>query len=135
MTKDEVLNMFPTVSPAAISCDDDGHHIEGKFCDVLIFDDGNIDLFLFNRKNNYEGLSKRKLNRLVTALEMPEEGTFNDKTKKSISFTVVDGEAWINLDLPDLILNNLKVLGIRKKRELSTKQKQLLVERLKEKAA
>ena len=50
--------------------------------------------------------------------------------KEGTEINVLEGEAWINLDLPDLILNNLKLLGIRKKRELTSIQKQSLVERL-----
>ena len=135
MTKDGVLNTFPTVSPSAIKKIDDEYEIVGKFCRIIMFDDGKIDLWLCNPANMFKGLSKRKLNNLVSTLEVPVESTFNDQTKKSISFVVVDGEAWINLDLPDLILNNLKLLGIRKKRELTPIQKQLLIERLKGKAA
>jgi len=95
-----------------------------------MFDDGRIDLWLCNPSNMLKGLSKRKLNSLVSALEVPVESTFSDKVTKPIPFNVLEGEAWINLDLPDLILNNLKLLGIRKKRELTAIQKQLLVERL-----
>jgi len=95
-----------------------------------MFDDWQIDLWLCNPANMSKGLSKRKLNNLVSALEVPVESTFRDKVTKPISFSVLEGEAWINLDLPDLILKNLKLLGIRKKRELTSIQKQSLVERL-----
>lgn len=135
MTKSEVLMLFPTVSPSVIKKIEDEYEIVGKFCRVIIFDDGKIDLWLCNPKKMFNGLSKRKLDSLVKALEVPTKGSLNDQTKESISFTVVDGEAWLNLDLPDLILNNLKVLGIRKKRELSISQRQSLVKRLKKKAA
>jgi len=77
-----------------------------------------------------EGLSKRKLNSLVSRLEVPVEDTFNDQTNKSTAFVIVDGEAWINIDLPDLILNNLKLLGIRKKRKVTPEQKIKLAENL-----
>jgi len=135
MTKDDLLKTFPTVAPSAIKKIDDEYEIVGKFCRIIIFDDGQIDLWLCNPTDMLKGLSKRKLNRLVDALEVPVESTFNDKTTKSISFNVLDGEAWINLDLPDLILNNQKLLGIRKKRELTPIQKQSLVERLQRRAA
>ncbi len=114
MTKDDLLKIFPTVAPSAIKKIDDEYEIVGKFCRVIMFDDGTIDLWLCNPTDMFNGLSKRKLNSLVYALEVPVESTFNDTTTKPISFSVLDGEAWINLDLPDLILENLKLLGIRK---------------------
>jgi len=135
MTKDDLLKTFPTVAPSAIKKIGDEYEIVGKFCRVIMFDDGQIDLWLCNPTDMFNGLSKRKLNSLVSALEVPVESTFNDTTTKSISFNVLDGEAWINLDLSDLILENLKLLGIRKKRELTPTQKQSLVERLQVKAA
>lgn len=130
MTKNDLLETFPTVSPSVIKKIDDEYEIVGKFCRIIMFDDWQIDLWLCNPANMSKGLSKRKLNNLVSALEVPVESTFRDKVTKSISFSVLEGEAWINLDLPDLILNNLKLLGIRKKRELNSIQKQSLVERL-----
>ena len=130
MTKNDLLETFPTVSPSAIKKIDDEYEIVGKFCRIIMFDDWQIDLWLCNPANMSKGLSKRKLNNLVSALEVPVESTLNDKVIKPISFSVLEGEAWINLDLPDLILNNLKLLGIRKKRELTAIQKQSLVERL-----
>ena len=130
MTKNDLLKTFPTVSPSVIKKIDDEYEIVGKFCRIIMFDDWQIDLWLCNPANMSKGLSKRKLNNLVSALEVPVESTFRDKVTKSISFSVLEGEAWINLDLPDLILNNLKLLGIRKKRELTATQKQALVERL-----
>ncbi len=130
MTKNDLLETFPTVSPSVIKKIDDEYEIVGKFCRIIMFDDWQIDLWLCNPANMSKGLSKRKLNNLVSALEVPVESTFRDKVTKSISFSVLEGEAWINLDLPDLILNNLKLLGVRKKRELNSIQKQSLVERL-----
>ena len=130
MTKNDLLEIFPTVSPSVIKKIDDEYEIVGKFCRIIMFDDWQIDLWLCNPANMSKGLSKRKLNNLVSALEVPVESTFNDKVIKPIPFNVLEGEAWINLDLPDLVLNNLKLLGIRKKRELTAIQKQSLVERL-----
>jgi len=131
VTKAEIISAFgDTLSSSAIQLINGEYEVVGKFCRIIIFDDGHIDLWLCNPTDMFNGLSKKKLNRLVDALEVPVESTFNDKTTKSISFNVLDGEAWLNLDLPDLILKNLKLLGIRKKRELSPIQKQSLVERL-----
>ncbi len=130
MTKNDLLKTFPTVSPSAIKMIDNEYEIVAKFCRIIMFDKGQIDLWLCNPANMVKGLSKRKLNSLVSALEVPVESTFSDKVTKSISFSVLEGEAWINLDLPDLILNNLKLLGIRKKRVLTPAQKQSFVERL-----
>ena len=135
MTKNDLLEIFPTVSPSVIKKIDDEYEIVGKFCRIIMFDDWQIDLWLCNPANMSKGLSKRKLNNLVSALEVPVESTFNDKVIKPIPFNVLEGEAWINLDLPYLILNNLKLLGIRKKRELTAIQKRSLVERLQRKAA
>ncbi len=135
MTKNDLLKTFPTISPSAIKVIDDEYEIVGKFCRIIMFDNGQIDLWLCDPSCMAEGLSKRKLNSLVSALEVPVESTFRDKVTKPIPFNVLEGEAWINLDLPDLILNNLKLLGIRKKRELTATQKQSLVERLQGKAA
>ena len=134
MTKNDLLKTFPTVSPSAIKLIDDEYEIVGKFCRIIMFDDGRIDLWLCDPSCMAEGLSKRKLNSLVSALEVPVESTFSDKVTKSIPFNVLEGEAWVNLDLPDLILNNLKLLGIRKKRELTALQKQSLIEKIQWKA-
>jgi len=130
MTKNDLLKTFPTVSPSAIKKIDDEYEIVGKFCRIIMFDDGRIDLWLCNPANMVKGLSKRKLNSLVSVLEVPVESTFSDKVTKFIPFNALEGEAWVNLDLPDLILNNLKLLGIRKKRELTAIQKQALNDRL-----
>ena len=135
MTKIDLIKTFPTVSPSAIKKIDDEYEIVGKFCRIIMFDDGQIDLWLCNPANMVKGLSKRKLNSLVSAIEVPVESTFNDKVIKPIPFNVLEGEAWVNLDLPDLILNNLKSLGIRKKRELTSIQKQALNDRLQGEAA
>jgi len=135
MTKNDLLKTFPTVSPSAIKIIDDEYEIVGKFCRIIMFDEWQIDLWLCNPTNMVKGLSKRKLNSLVSVLEVPVESTFNDQVTKPIPFSVLEGEAWINLDLPDLILNNLKLLGIRKRRELTYIQKQSLVERLQGEAA
>ena len=130
MTKNDLLETFPTVSPSVIKKIDDEYEIVGKYCRIIMFDDWQIDLWLCNPANMFKGLSKKKLNSLVSALEVPVESTFSDKVTKSRSGSVLEGEAWINLDLPDLILNNLKLLGIRKRRKLTSVQKQSLVERL-----
>ncbi len=135
MTKNDLLETFPTVSPSVIKKIDDEYEIVGKYCRIIMFDDWQIDLWLCNPTNMDKGLSKRKLNSLISALEVPVESTFRDKVTKPISFSVLEGEAWINLDLPDLILNNLKLLGIREKRELTSIQKQALNDRLQGEAA
>lgn len=135
MTKTELTLLFPTVSPTAMYDTGDGYEIIGKFCSVYVFENGNIDLMLQNNSGTDEGLSKRKLKSLLSALEVPTKCSFNDQTKKDIRFTLADGQAWVTLNLPDLVLNNLKVLGIRKKRKVSSSQKQTLVRRLKGEAA
>jgi len=135
MRKKDLLKTFPTVSPSTIKKIDDQYEIVGKFCRVIMFDNGQIDLWLCNSKNMFKCLSKRKLNSLVSRLEVPLASSFSDKPIDSLSFIVLDREAFLNLDLPDLILHKLKLLGIRKKRELSSSQKHSLVERLQGKAA
>ena len=86
MTKIDLIKTFPTVSPSAIKKIDDEYEIVGKFCRIIMFDDWQIDLWLCNPANMSKGLSKRKLNNLVSALEVPVESTFRDKVTKPISF-------------------------------------------------
>ncbi len=135
MKKAELQILFPTVSPTAIHDTGGSYEIIGKFCSVVVFENGKIDLMLRDTSDPEKGLSKRKLKSLLSVLEVPTKSSFSDQTKKPIAFTLADGEAWINLELPDLILNNLKVLGIRKKRKVTSTQKQSLAKRLNGEAA
>lgn len=114
MNKQDLIKAFPAISPVAIQERDGEYVIVGKFCIVAPLGGDQWDLWLCNPKDLAQGLTTRKLRILL------------EKLRLNAAFTVLDGEAYANLQGTALIENNLDLLGIRKKRQLSEEHRQKL---------
>jgi len=108
MNKSELYDYFDQIiSKTAIKQRDDGEwQVVGKWCAVSFDDDGSIDLFICNPKDMVNGLGQRKLNNTISGL----------KSKPTTKFTELDGEAWAKVADKAVILDNLRLLGIRRKK-------------------
>jgi hypothetical protein len=111
-TKAYITQSFPDASSAAIKCIDDEWMLFGKFCCVTPMKPGVWDLWICNSNNLYGGLGQRKVNNIVRELE---------KTLLNRTLTICDGEAFVTLHDTELISQNLKLLGIRRKRRVDPK--------------
>ena len=109
MTKQELFDAFNgEISKKAIQRIDDEYRIVGKYCYVAPQDDG-FDIFICNTRNIAAGLGQKAVRNRMRAI-------FSSAVN---AVTEVDGEAWGKVQDRDVILRNLKLLGIRKKRENS----------------
>ena len=93
------------VSMRAIQMIDDEWRIVGKYCYATPTADG-WDLWLCDTADLGRGLSGRKLHSILETLA------------QEASFTIGDDEAWATLPGPQLILENLDLLRIRRKRRV-----------------
>lgn len=126
MTKQQLFHAFRgDISKSAIIEKDHVWCIVGKFCEIERVGDL-WDLYICNPKNMTKGLSQRKVSIIVSELQ-------NHPTKAT--FTVLNGEAYCQIESVDLILKNLDLLGIRKKKKLTSEQRQALRCRLNGRAA
>lgn len=106
MNKDELFEFFEgKVSKTCMKRWDDGYSIFGKWAIVSPFS-GGIDLFICNQRDMRKGLGQRKVNNIVSAI----------KSAGKVTFTELDGEAHTTLPNKQVVLDNLKLLGIRKKK-------------------
>jgi len=115
MNKADIYKAFgDKISKTAIQCIDDEWRIKGKWCYVTPDDEqGEIwDIWICNPENIAAGLSQRRFKSIIHALESTGKVGFNELT----------GEAWGKVTDKSLILENLKLLGIRKKRQVSPEQ-------------
>lgn len=119
MNKSELSQAFPTISPTAIQERDGEFVIVGKFCLIATLGGDRWDVWLCNPKDISKGLSTRKLNVLLEKLQQ-EEG-----------FTALNGEAYAQVQGKELVENNLDLLGIRKRMQLSEERRKALVEHAK----
>jgi len=114
MGKTEIYNYFnQAISRASIKQDDEGEwQIIGKWCKVSLCDDipDHFDLFICNPKDMFNGLGTRKLKNIISGL----------KDASATRFTEVDGEAWGVVAGKEVILANVNLLGIKKKRIVTT---------------
>ena len=98
--------------------------IKGKYCILAPLDDGTWDLWICNPDDMSAGLHQRSVNHRVKKLE---------KIPQNRTFTMLTGEAHTTLpNLENLVSNSelLRLLGVRRKKQLSAVQKQALIERL-----
>ena len=115
MNKTQIFSAFDgKISKTAIQCIDDEWQIKGKWCYVAPDDNnGNVwDIWLCNPNDIAVGLSQRRVRSINHALESTGKMEFNELT----------GEAWGKVRDKEVILENLKLLGIRKKRIVSPEQ-------------
>ena len=121
MTKQEIFDAFQgEISKTAIIQKDGAWRIVGKWCEIERV--GNLwDIFICNPGDMTKGLGQRKVNNIIDRLKIPPtNGTFR----------ILNGEAYTQVQDINLILQNLSLLGIRRKRRLSEKTRQALRKQL-----
>jgi hypothetical protein len=111
-TKTYIAQSIPDVSFAAIKCIDDEWIIIGKFCRVTPMKPSVWDVWICDSNFPDAGLGQRKVNNIVRELE---------KTLLNRTLTICDGEAFVTLHDAEVISQNLKLLGIRRKRRANPK--------------
>jgi len=116
LNKSELIQSFPMISPTAIQERDGEFVIIGKFCLIASLGGNRWDVWLCNPKNLIKGLSTRKLNVLLENLQ------------QEAGFTVLVGEAYTKVQGTELIENNLDLMGIRKRRQITEERRKALVE-------
>ena len=111
MNKGNLYQFFEEkISKSAIQKRDDEWVIVGKWSIVSVWDDGLIDIWLCDVKNFSLGmLGERKLTNIVTGL---------GKISVKLAFHRLTGEAYTQTMDKELVLLNLNLLGIRKKKQL-----------------
>lgn len=115
MRKSKIFHAFEgNISITAIQYINDEWVIKGKYC--IIAPDNNSgdiwDIWICNPGDITAGLSQRMVKSMVRTLESTGKMEFNELT----------GEAWGKTRDKEIILGNLKLLGIRKKRVISPEQ-------------
>jgi len=115
MIKLKIIDAFEDkISSTAIQFRYDEWVFKGKFCIVAPdYEDGGVwDIWICNPDDIAAGLSQRRVRNIIQALESTGKMEFNELT----------GEAWGKVSDKNVILGNLKLLGIRKKRVMSPEQ-------------
>ena len=116
MTKREVFHYFnQQIAQRCITHYGYEWGVTGKFCRITFLDDGNLDLWLCNPHNIAQGLGMRRLNRILSIL--------SEKMPSGTPVRKLDGEAYTQGPLKDVVLGNLPLLGIFRKRRLSAEQR------------
>jgi hypothetical protein len=90
-----------------------GYMIQGKYCWIQYGGDGWWNVFICNSTNLAAGLGQRRVNRIARILS---------ESPTTIAVRMLNGECDVWVQGTDLILQNLKLLGIRKKRKYSQEQ-------------
>jgi hypothetical protein len=80
-----------------------------------------IDVWLCNPADMYAGLGQKAVNNRLKVFERYDTDVM----------VPLDGEAWVKTRDKRLVLDNLKLLGIRKRAERSAKTRQAMMENLK----
>lgn len=112
------------VSSSAFKLIDGELTIVGKWCRLTLDDDGAFDVWICNPDDLYSGLGVRKVRSVISRLNSPAGSPFHELT----------GEGWGKVRGKELILQNLALLGIKKKRRVSDEQRLALISRLGESA-
>lgn len=114
MNKQDLFNTFhQKISMKAIGKWGEDYCVIGKFCVIAPLSDNKFDLWICNPTDLTTGLGTGKM-RNISAV-------FKKSAVKS-TFTELTGESYMTVRGTGLILENLRVLGIRKKREVSAEQ-------------
>jgi len=115
MNKADIYKAFESkISKTAIQHRYNEWVIKGKYC-IIAPDDNNgdiWDIWICNPGDITAGLSQRKVKSMVCTLESTGKMEFNELT----------GEAWDKARDKEIIFGNLKLLGIRKKRKVTSAQ-------------
>jgi len=113
-TQDEIYQAFDKrISLSAIKYIDGSWMIVGRFCFIEKIDDM-WDLFICNTKDMVKGLGARKVSNIQSSL-------LSGRWKGV--FTTLTGETYTRVAGTELILDNLKLLGIRKRSPISKERR------------
>jgi len=111
MTKKELIELFPKISPTAIQIGQDGAEIRGKWAVVTPMG-GVWDVWIRNPKSPTDPLSTRRVRNVLR----------NVKDRVKTNFHEADGEAWFQLSNHEDIARIAPLLGIRKKKIMAEAQ-------------
>ena len=110
MNKAELYDFFEQkISQSAIQFIDYEYMVIGRTCRISVDDKGEIDIFICNHRNLTEGLGTRALRTRLDAV----------KTHAARLVVELDGEGYIKTRDKDSVFRAMRLLGIRKKKELS----------------
>ena len=110
MNKTELYDFFDQrISQSAIQFIDYEYMVVGKTCRNSVDDDGQIDIFICNHDNLYEGLGTRALRTRLDAV----------KTPAARLVVELNGEGYIKTRDKDSVFRAMRLLGIRKKKQVS----------------
>ncbi len=113
MTKKDLYEGFGgEISKLAIVRKNSEWVIQGKNCVIAFIGDNTYDLWICDPDDPQKGLGHTKVRNIVRILLKSAVGT---------KFRELNGEADTKVQGTDLILQNLNLLGIRKKRYVSDK--------------
>lgn len=101
------------VSYSAFQKIDDELRIIGKFAQIALLDDGELDIWLV--RPGLKPISARKLSSIIKMF--PQEA----------KFTILTGEAYTQVSDKNIVIERLSLLGIRRKRKLSQETKEKLI--------
>lgn len=108
------------VSSVAFKLIDGELNIIGKWCRITLEDNGVFDLWICNTADLQKGLGAQKVRNVISRLNSPVGSTFHELT----------GEGWGKVRDKEIILQNLPLLGIRRKRRISDEQRKKMAEQL-----
>jgi hypothetical protein len=109
------------VSSSAFKSIDGELNIVGKWCRIALEDNGVFDVWICNTADLNSGLVQKKVRNIVSRLNSQARSPFHE----------LNGEAWGKVRGKEIILENLSVLGIKKKRRISDEQRKRIAEQLK----
>ena len=128
MNQQELFNAFGgKISKTCLVSDQTetgSYMIQGKYCWIqTAFDRGDDiwNIWIGNPFDMAKGLGQRKVRNIARVL---------DETCVKTAYRELDGEADMWVVGTEGILQNLKLLGIRKKREISAGQREKMIQRL-----
>jgi hypothetical protein len=122
MNKKELFNAFDQrISEKSIVERNDEFVIQGKFCVIAPIGNNKFDIWICNPDDPYKGLGQRKVCNIAANL-------FKSPCKSEL--TELTGEGWGVVAGTEIILQNLKLLGIKKKRMDSPESFEKMVKRL-----
>lgn len=109
------------VSSSAFQMIDTELNIVGKWCRITQDSELVFDVWICNHADLNSGLGQRKVRNIISRLNSPAGSPFHELT----------GEAWGKVRDKEIILENLPVLGIKKKRRVSDEQRKSMALQLK----
>lgn len=118
MTKEDIFNYFDQkISKVCFIPEDEpgNYMLVGKFCIIQEHSENIWDILICNQKNMKKGLGTGKVRNIASVLV---------ETAVKDTYREMNGEASMLVQGNETILNNLKILGIRRKRIVSEEQKE-----------